>query len=394
MRLLICAGGTGGGVYPALSVLQALHAGNEALEQAEGVEQNTRSYSGPGSGSSFSVLWIGGERGMEVDLLKREGVPFEAIPAAGVHGVGIRALPGNLMKLAKGFHTSRQILERFRPEVMLFTGGYVGVPMALAAALPMKGLTPPRRLVYVPDIEPGLALKLLIHLADHIAVTVEETKSYLPHRAKVTVTGYPVRGGLKKIERSDACRTFDLDPDLPVFLVVGGSKGARSINKALLVCLPQLLAEMQVIHLSGQLDWQEVEQNRQALPPEQLKRYRVFPYLHDEMGAAYSAADLALARAGASSLGELPIYGLPAILVPYPHAWRYQRVNAEYLESGGAAVVLRDADLGEGLIPLVKSLMVDTNRRLGMRQNMQKLACPEAARKIAKLLADMEAEAG
>jgi UDP-N-acetylglucosamine:LPS N-acetylglucosamine transferase len=233
----------------------------------------------------------------------------------------------------------------------------------------------------------------LIHLADHIAVTVEDTKRYLPHWTKVTVTGYPVRGGLKKIERIEACRTFDLDPDLPVFLVVGGSKGARSINKALQTSLPQLLAEMQVIHLSGQLDWQEVEQNRQALPPEQLKRYRAFPYLHDEMGAAYSAANLALARAGASSLGELPIFGLPAILVPYPHAWRYQWVNADYLVSRGAAVMLNDADLESGLTPLAKSLIADPSRRLGMGNAMQKLAHPEAARSIANMISGMGAEA-
>jgi UDP-N-acetylglucosamine:LPS N-acetylglucosamine transferase len=391
VRLLICAGGTGGGVYPALSVLQALKAEGEAKDQAEETKQKFCFNSEPESGSSFSVLWIGGERGMEVDLLRREGVPFEAIPAAGVHGVGIRALPGNLRKLAVGFRSSRKILSQFRPEVLFFTGGYVGVPMALAASLPLKGLPRPQRLIYVPDIEPGLALKLLVRLADHIAVTVEDTQRYLPRRTKVTVTGYPVRAGLRKIERADACRSFELDPNLPVFLVVGGSKGARSINKALQASLPQLLVEMQVIHLSGQLDWQEVEQNRRTLSPEQMKRYRAFPYLHDEMGAAYSAADLALARAGASSLGELPLIGLPVILVPYPHAWRYQRVNAEYLVNRGAAVVLNDADLESGLTPLVKSLITDTSRRLGMGKAMQKLARPEAARLIANILSGMGA---
>jgi UDP-N-acetylglucosamine:LPS N-acetylglucosamine transferase len=380
-------------VYPALSVLQDLQAEDEAKDQVEEAKQKSRFNSEPESGSSLSVLWIGGERGMEVDLLRREGVPFEAIPAAGVHGVGIRALPGNLKKLALGFRFSRQILSQFRPEVLLFTGGYVGVPMALAASLPLKGLARPQRLVYVPDIEPGLALKLLVRLADRIAVTVEDTQHYLPRRAKVTITGYPVRAGLRKIDRSEACRAFGLDPNLPVFLVVGGSKGARSINRALQDSLPQLLAEMQVIHLSGQLDWQAVEQNRQALSPEQMERYRAFPYLHDEMGAAYSAADLALARAGASSLGELPIFGLPVILVPYPHAWRYQRVNAEYLVGRGAAVLLNDADLGGGLTPLVRSLIADPSQRLGMGIAMQKLAHPEAARSIANILSGMSAKA-
>ena len=371
-------------MYPALSVLQALLAGDE-------VKALAAKDAAPGLESSNAVLWIGGERGMEVDLVKREGVPFKTIPAAGVHGVGMRALPGNLMKLAQGLRSSRQILSQFRPEVILFTGGYVAVPLALAAHFPLKGQPRPRKVVFVPDIEPGLALKLLVRLADQVAVTVEESKIYLPKRTNVSVTGYPVRAGLKRTERTEACQSFGLDPELSVFLVWGGSKGARSINRALLDVLPQLLAEMQVIHLSGQLDWQEVEQRQQGLSSEQIKRYRVFPYLHEEMGAALSAADLVLSRAGASSLGELPLFGLPAILVPYPYAWRYQHVNADYLVRSGAAVLLRDADLPEQLIPLVKSLKDDVSRRQRMRQAMLALARPEAAKSIARILTELEA---
>jgi UDP-N-acetylglucosamine--N-acetylmuramyl-(pentapeptide) pyrophosphoryl-undecaprenol N-acetylglucosamine transferase len=130
-------------------------------------------------------------------------------------------------------------------------------------------------------------------------------------------------------------QALHLDPALPVLLVFGGSKGARSINRALLEALPGLLPEMQVLHISGNLDWPEVEAARSALSTGEAaawaERYHAFPYLHDEMGAALAAADLVVARAGASTLGEFPALGLPAILVPYPHAWRYQKVNADYL---------------------------------------------------------------
>jgi len=326
---------------------------------------------------------------MEADLVKREGIPFKTIPAAGVHGVGMRALPGNLKKLTQGYRASRQVLGQFRPDMVFFTGGYVAVPMALAAHFPIKGLRRPHKVVFVPDIQPGQALKLLVRLADRVAVSVEETRKYLPRHARMTVTGYPVRTGLKGLDRSEACRSFGLDPELPVFLVLGGSKGARSINRALMGNLPQLLPEMQVIHLSGQLDWPEVEQRRQDLSPEQLKRYRVFPYLHEEMGTALSAADLALTRAGASSLGELPWFGLPAILVPYPYAWKYQHVNADYLVRRGAAVMLKDADLQRHLVTLVKTLMRDGSRRQGMRQAMLAMRRPEAARDIARILTGM-----
>ena len=150
-------------------------------------------------------------------------------------------------------------------------------------------------------------------------------------------------------------------------LVLGGSKGAHSINQALQAILPELLRQVQVLHISGNLEWALVEQSRNSLPVELQARYRAYPYLHKEMGAALQAADLVVSRAGASVLGEYPLFGLPAILVPYPYAWRYQRVNAQYLVRQGAAVLLNDADLGEQLLPQMQELLANRERREGMR---------------------------
>ncbi len=243
MRLLICAGGTGGGVNPALAVLRAL----ETL-----VEQNAQS-------DPLVTLWVGGIGGMEADLVKRAGVAYEAIPAAGVHGVGLRALPRNLLQLLRGFARSSQILGHFRPDVLLFTGGYVAVPMGMASRTPGRGSSRPRSLLYVPDIEPGLALKALARFADHIAATTADTRAFLPGRVPVSVTGYPVRQDLQVTDKLDAYRTLNLDPSLPTLLVMGGSRGARSINQALTAVLPELLADMQVVHITGQLDWPEAQ---------------------------------------------------------------------------------------------------------------------------------------
>jgi UDP-N-acetylglucosamine--N-acetylmuramyl-(pentapeptide) pyrophosphoryl-undecaprenol N-acetylglucosamine transferase len=156
-----------------------------------------------------------------------------------------------------------------------------------------------------------------------------------------------------------------------------------------MAALPELLKEMQVLHVSGTRDWPQVEQARAALTAEQAARYRVYPYLHTEMGAAYRAADLALTRAGASTLGEFPYFGLPSILVPYPHAWRYQRVNAQYLAQRGAAEILEDADLPQQIAPTVLRLMSDAPRRAQMSQAMHSLAQPQASAKIADLLANL-----
>jgi UDP-N-acetylglucosamine--N-acetylmuramyl-(pentapeptide) pyrophosphoryl-undecaprenol N-acetylglucosamine transferase len=381
MRLLICAGGTGGGVYPAIAVLQALH-GETAGDKAAAVSQG-----------GVSVLWVGSLGGMEVELVERVGVPFEAIPAAGVHGVGLRSLPGNLAQLWRGFWRARAILRRYRPDVLFFTGGYVAVPMALA------GWKIPS-LLYVPDIEPGMALKFLARFADRIALTAPDSRAFFGSRTDLEVTGYPVRSDLAAWDLDEARRLLGLSGDLPTLLVFGGSKGARSINRALLAVLPQLLEEMQVLHISGHLDWPEVESAQSQLltgkrvSTEFAARYRPFPYLHAEMGAALTAADLVLARAGASTLGEFPHFGLPAILVPYPHAWRYQQVNARYLERHGAAMVLEDAGLGETLLPAVKSLIDDRSRREQMRQAMRSLAQPQAAQSISSLLQNLVARKG
>jgi UDP-N-acetylglucosamine--N-acetylmuramyl-(pentapeptide) pyrophosphoryl-undecaprenol N-acetylglucosamine transferase len=190
-------------------------------------------------------------------------------------------------------------------------------------------------------------------------------------------------------DRQAARKTLGFEPDLPLLLVSGGSRGARSINRALIAALPELLDEMQILHISGKLDWPEVEAAAGSLPVEQAAHYRAFPYLHAEMGAALTAADLVLSRAGASVLGEYPLFGLPAILAPYPYAWKYQRTNADYLVERGAAVEIEDADLPDKMALFVKELMGDPARREKMGQEMRSLARPQAAQEIAQLLKQM-----
>jgi undecaprenyldiphospho-muramoylpentapeptide beta-N-acetylglucosaminyltransferase len=366
---LITAGGTGGHVYPALAVAQWL------LTKDEGGERKDENSLQP----SAVILWVGATGGMEAELVGREGLPFRAVAGAGLHGMGWRTLP-NLARLALGFGQALGIVGRFRPQALLVTGGYVAVPVALAAWL--------RRvpgLVYLPDIEPGLAVRLLSRLAKRVAVTAEASRAYLP-AGKVIVTGYPVRAGLGEGTREAARLALGLEPERQTLLVFGGSRGARSLNRALIAGLSDLLAHYQVIHVTGTLDWPEVSAARAALPEGERGRYHAYAYLHEEMGAALRAADLAVARAGASALGELPLVGLPAVLVPYPYAWRYQKVNADYLAERGAAIRLNDEDLAAGLVPLVRELLGDRERLAAMRRAMQALARPQAAEAIGREL--------
>lgn len=329
--------------------------------------------------ADVDTLWVGGESGMEEALVKRQGIAFTSIPAAGVHGVGLVNMPRNITMIARGVLAARRILNDFKPDVLLFTGGYVAVPVALA------GTSIPT-LLYVPDIEPGLALKSLTRFADVIAVTTEQSQKFF--NKKVLQTGYPIRADLTLWDRQTATRHLGISGELPVLLVFGGSKGARSINFAVMNNLRLLLEKFEIIHLSGESDWQYVKTNREQLPMDLVDHYHAMPYLH-EMGAALAAADLVISRAGASTLGEYPLFGLPAVLVPYPHAWRYQKVNAEYLAWRGAAVVLEDRRLNDELFSTLNVLMENKNKLKSMRAAMFELSHPRAAEKIASALIEL-----
>lgn len=346
-------------MYPALAVLQALDKNND------------------------EILWVGGEGGMENELVSRANLPFKAIPAAGVHGLGLKAIAG-VFKLTRGYFAARKLIADFKPDVLFFTGGYVAIPVALA------GLQVPT-VICLPDIEPGRALQVVTRFADRIAVPGEDSRQFFKANKQdaIRVTGYPTRPELSTWEREAAFSAFDLDPDKPTLLITGGSKGARSINRAVIAGLPELLPHMQIIHISGTFTWPEVEAAQAALQADQRANYRAFPYLHENMGAAYTAADLVVCRGGASTLGELPLFGLPGIIVPYPHAWRYQKVNAEYLASRGGAIVLPDEDLPVKLTATILDLMHNKSKRAALQAAMRALAVPEAPGQIAALIREL-----
>ncbi|MBC7225908.1 MAG: undecaprenyldiphospho-muramoylpentapeptide beta-N-acetylglucosaminyltransferase [Thermoflexales bacterium] len=361
MFLWIAGGGTGGHVYPGLAVLQALQ-GRGPVE----------------------VLYVGGRGSVEERLVAQAGLPFAGIPAGGVHGLAPWRAAVNLIKLARGFLEALRLGRRRRPDALFVTGGYASVPVALAAwALRVPIL------LYLPDIEPGLAVRFIARLATRIGVTVEDSRAFLPAH-KVVVTGYPVRPEFAGIDRAAARQALGLPEGELVLLVFGGSTGARSINQAVVENLEALLEAAHVLHVTGERDWPWVESGIRSARFTG-RRYHPYPYLHGAaMGQALAAADLAVCRAGASTLGELPYFGLPAVLVPYPYAWRYQRVNAQWLASRGAAVVLEDARLKEDLVPTVRSLLGDPARLAEMRARAAALAHPDAAERLAAMLVEFQ----
>ncbi len=333
------------------------------------------------------IVWIGTGEGMEADLVPRAGLTFESIAASGLRGRNPLAAVRSAVRLGRGFWQSRRLLRRLRPDVLFVTGGYVCVPVTLAAR--QMGIPV---VIYLPDIEPGLAIKFLARFASRVAVTTPEAQTFFRPGLTV-VTGYPVRPELEtppsEAVRAEARRRLGLTGDLPVLLVFGGSRGARSINRALTAHLEPLLEVCQIVHVTGRLDEAWVLERRANLPADRQARYRVSAYLHDEMPLALQAADLVVSRAGASTLGEFPAVGLPAVLVPYPYAGAHQARNADYLAKHGAAVVIQDNLLAQKLGETVLELLKHPEKLSAMRRASQKLAVPGAALHLARLIQEV-----
>ncbi len=368
MRLVLSGGGTGGHVYPALSVARAL--GRELQP-----------------GARLQVLYVGSAGGAEAGIVEQAGFPFRGVRSAPVRGRLPWEMAANTAQIALGTAQARAILREFMPQVVLSTGGYASFPIALAArsrGIPLA--------VYLPDLYPGWAVRAIARLAQRVAVTAVESLRRLP-AGKSAVTGYPVRDEFWLAHRAGGRERLGLGPEEKVLFVTGASQGAHSINKAVAAELPGLLQLCEVVHLCGRADEPWLSQIRNGFPDDLRARYHLFGYLHDETPWAMAAADLAVCRSGASVLGELPAVGLPAILVPYPYAGGHQGLNASYLERHGAAVVLEDSELGS-LLPLVGGLLHDENRLRDMREASRRLARPNAASRIAHILLDLAGENG
>jgi UDP-N-acetylglucosamine--N-acetylmuramyl-(pentapeptide) pyrophosphoryl-undecaprenol N-acetylglucosamine transferase len=365
MKLVVSGGGTGGHVYPALTVVKAL------LEPSAGAERPTL--------TPADVLWIGSRGGIEEELVKREALEFVGLAAGGLRGVGPLVKVRNAIRIAGSVRRARGILDAFKPDTLLVTGGYACVSVTLAAWTQRRPV-----LIYLPDIVPGLAIRFLSRFAKRVAVTSEESYHYLK-REKVVVTGYPVRSSVYRLDRAEARRALGLAAEEKTLLVFGGSRGARSINRALAAGLSELLPACQVVHVSGRLDADWVDGVAKRIPESVRERYHHFSYLHD-MPQALAAADLAVARAGAATLGEFPAAKLPAVLVPYPYSGQHQQPNADYMARNGAARVLPDAELKEKLVPTILGLLEDEDALADMRESVSAMARPDAARAVAEQL--------
>ncbi len=360
--MILSGGGTGGHIYPALAVAQALR-------------QET------GNDGPPELLYVGVPGRMDDSIVRQAGLALAMVRAGPLRVGSPLAMLRGVANLAVGTVQAWRLLGRFRPDAVFATGGYASVPVGIAARCRRLPL-----LVYLPDVRPGWAVRLLSRLATRIATTTERSLSELPADKGVAV-GYPVREAFWSANRDEARRRLGLPQDANVLLVSGASQGAHSLNLAVSEQLDALLDLCHVLHLTGAADEASGHARRDALPEAKRARYHVFGYL-EQMADAMAAADLAVMRSGASVLGELPAVGLPAILVPGVYEGGYdQRENARFLEEQGASLVLENDSLAR-LADSVRELLADDAKRRAMAEAVRRLAQPEAAKRIARMLRD------
>lgn len=362
MRLLIAAGGTGGHIYPALAVARSLRARPDGAE----------------------VTWLGGHRGLEASLVPAAGIGFRRLALRSLRSVELNAHAVlDPLRLGASVPQATAILAADRPAAIFTTGGYVAVPVLLAAAplgIPV--------VLWEGNVVPGRAVRATARLADVIAVSFEATCAALGAAAPgrpCYLTGTPIRD-IREVDREAARERLEVPPGMRVLLVFGGSQAVRRFNAAVAEALPRLVERTVVIHVTGDDGYAAALAGREALPPDLRGRYRPHRFLRDEMLSALAAADLVVGRAGSSTLAEVTALGLPMVVVPYPHAAGHQRANAAQLEAAGAARVVDDADFDAAALLDAAAILEDPVAHVAMSAAARALGRPGAADAVADLV--------
>lgn len=358
LSIVFAGGGTGGHLFPAIAI----------ADEVKNEEPDAK------------ITFIGTRKKIESKVVPQHGYGFEAIL---VRGFRRKLALENLLfpvKFVIAFFQSIVLMRKLRPDVVVGTGGYVsGPPLFVASLLGIPTL------IQEQNSYPGVTTRLLASRASEVHLSFKSSEHYLKRRDNVHISGNPTRGVIGKISREKAGQFFSLDASRAVLLVFGGSLGANSINNGVLQILPHLVSRgFQVVWQTGEMDFARVDAEATKLSRVAGGMVKVHKFI-DRMEYAYAACDLAVCRAGASTVAELANAGVPSVLVPYPYAAAdHQTENARAMVELGAAVMIRDSGLTGQLLETVEKLLGDPAKLRAMRERALSIGKPDAAATIAR----------
>lgn len=357
MKVIIAGGGTGGHLFPGIALAESLI---EKYPEAQ-------------------IIFVGTPKGLEAKVIPKTGYQLNFISVRGFVGKSLNEKVKSLMSLLKSMFESKNIVDSFSPDIVFGVGGYASFPIVLTASL--KKIP---TIILEQNTVPGLANKLLSKIVSAVAITYPETMEYF-QREKTYLTGTPIRMRILEGDKQKAKKLFNIEEGRITILILGGSLGARKINKAMTEGLSYLLPfknKIQIIHQTGESDYNWVSNEYKNL----TFRATVLPFIYD-MVEAYSVADLVISRAGASTVAELTAIGKASILIPYPYAaYNHQEMNARRLLSRGACELILDRELnGEVLAKKINKILTNPEIMKEMEMASRAFGKPHAGEKIIEI---------
>jgi UDP-N-acetylglucosamine--N-acetylmuramyl-(pentapeptide) pyrophosphoryl-undecaprenol N-acetylglucosamine transferase len=383
LRLIATGGGTGGHTYPAITTIRTTR---ELLR---------------GAGVELDVLYVGSAGGLEARVAEQEQLPFHAVSTGKLRRSAnpLRMISGQNLcdagRLTRGLVEARRVVRAFRPDVVLSTGGYVAVPVGLAAATVDAPL-----LVHEQTTRLGLANRILLPRATTIALSSSTSVELLAPavRSRAVVTGNPIRVELLDGDADRGVKALGWtgwDSTLPTVYVTGGAQGSVQINRLVEAVLDWLLERANVVHQCGASSLAQLQRRAEQLPAELAGRYRVIGFVGGELPDVQALADVVVSRSGAGTLAELTALGKPSVLIPLvPTGGNEQEHNARYLQQAGAArALLGKSPTAADLQDALDGLIANPALRAGMAAQAAQLGRPHAARDLAAVLLTLAARA-
>jgi len=358
MKIVVSGGGTGGHIYPALALIR------EIREQTKDAD----------------FLYIGTKNGLESQLVPREKIPFESIHITGFKRKLSFENVKTIVRFLKGVTDSKKLLKKFKPDVVIGTGGYVCGPVVYAAA---KLQIP--TIIHEQNSVPGLTNKFLSRYVDKIAICFEDAREFFP-RQKVVFTGNPRASEVIGQDGIKGRISQGLSLKLPTVLIFGGSRGARPINEAVVKSLSDLGKKpYQVLYVTGDVHYEDVKKEVELVG--NPKNVVIKPFIHN-MPEVLAGVDLVVSRAGATTLAELTSLGVPSILIPSPYVTNnHQEKNARSLSSKGAAELLLEKDLNsKSLVKAIDTILMDQAKLTEMKTKAKKMGVPDSAERLFRVM--------